>query len=669
MRSLLPLSACGSARLAFEGFRGSDPDRAGYEKFLDRLRSGVKVFAMGEEIVQLAADLASFAPSLAPDDKKALTLLAVCSLIAVRQGSTLLPLKGDKANLADVAFALLSTGDADALSEHRGLLKTIGKMLEDGRAATLIGGAGEFKPIIVDGEGVYLQRMLQLELDFCSRLRKLSRRITGVFPQEDIARILNDIDGQPLRLTDEQKNAVTVALARTVTIISGGPGTGKTSIVVSILRVLMRLGMGLQEILLTAPTGKAANRLTESLRAGMLADSSCSASAPAGIAEASTIHRLLRYSAARDLFIQNENNRLPGRVVIVDEASMIDLSLMERLMSALPDDALLILLGDADQLPSVEAGAVLGELMQLEKDSPEGCAIGIVRLTKSFRMRKEDPAGRKIYMLADAIRRGAADELRHPDATLLVNRPSAEDCVFKGAEFLDTSGSENTLNDFCSRWYSSMVLGLHDFRRLISKRYYYGREGFRGQALLDLHCLFDHFEGFRMLCVTNVYSTGTEALNRLFHIKALEREGFDRPAEFAPGEPVLVERNDYAKNLFNGDHGLVLRVSPRKGVLRLMAVFRRGDAYVAYPTEALRGGVSLAYAVSVHRSQGSEYRSIALILPEQDVKILTQEILYTAITRAKTGAVLVGKQGILLKGVQTRVQRACGIGRRLRQDS
>ncbi|HSW62319.1 MAG TPA: exodeoxyribonuclease V subunit alpha [Dissulfurispiraceae bacterium] len=665
MIHLQRLSACGAARLAFEGLKGIDPNRADFEQFIERLRNGMKGFTMKEETIQLAAEIASFASSLVPEDKKALTLLAICTLIAVRQGSTLLPLAGDAANLADSALALLSNGDADMAEEHRALLHALGKMTEDGRASAVIGTAGEFKPLIVDGGGVYLQRMLQLELSFCGRLRMLSQRSTGVFPREKVAFFLKETDGQPLRLTDEQKHAVTVGLTRPVSIISGGPGTGKTSIVVSILKVLMRLGVGLHDVILTAPTGKAANRLTGSLLTGMQAEAS--GAGPAGMPEATTIHRLLRYSPGRDLFIQNESNRLPGRVVIVDEASMIDLYLMERLMSALPDDALLILLGDADQLPSVDAGAVLGELMQFEKDSPTGFAIGIVRLTKNFRMREDDPEGGKIYLLSDAIRRGAVNEIWNPALPLVLNRSSAEDCVFAGAEFLDTSGSENVLSDFCSRWYSSMVLGLSDFQKLISKRYYYGREGFRGQDLQDLDRLFDHFEGFRMLCATNVYTTGTEAVNRLFHIKALEREGFDRPAEFAPGEPVLIERNDYTKNLFNGDHGIVLRVSPRKGILRLMAVFRRGGVYVAYPAEALRGSISLAYAVSVHRSQGSEYRSIALILPEQDVEILTQEIFYTAITRAKTGAVLVGKRGILSRGIQNRVRRACGIGRRLRE--
>ncbi len=666
MIHLQRLSACGSARLAFEGLKGIDPVRAGFEQFLDRMRSGMKAFNMEEEMVQVAAELASFAPSLAPEEKKALTLLAVCALIAVRQGSTLLPLAGDAANLSDMASALLDNGETAPAGESRRLLHTLEKMFDDGGAAALIGTAGEFKPLIIDGGGVYLQRMLQLELIFCNRLRLLGRRVTGAFPRDKIALFLNEIDGQPLRLTDEQKHAMTVALTHPVSIISGGPGTGKTSIVVSILKVLMRLGVALQDVILTAPTGKAANRLTGSLLTGMQAEESDTATA--GMPEATTIHRLLRYSPARDLFIHNESNRLPGRVVIVDEASMIDLYLMERLMRALPDDALLILLGDADQLPSVDAGAVLGELMQFEKESPQGFAIGIVRLTKSFRMREDDPEGKKIYLLSDAIRRGAASEIWNPAMPLVLNRSSAQDCTFAGAEFLDTSGSETMLSDFCSRWYSYMVLGLHGFQKLISKRYHYGREGFRGQDLQDLNRLFDHFEAIRMLCITNVYTTGTEALNRIFHIKALEREGFDRPAEFAPGEPVLVERNDYAKNLFNGDQGIVLRVSPRKGILRLMAVFRRGDAYVAYPAEALRGGISLAYAVSVHRSQGSEYRSIALILPEHDVKILTQEIFYTAITRAKTGAVIVGKRGILSKGIQSRVQRACGIGKRLRED-
>lgn len=662
MSRLQRLSACGSARLACEGMEGLDPDLASYERFCERLRKGLQVYTTEEETLELAAGLAEFVPSLTLQDKKALTLLAVCCLVAVRQGSTYLPFAGERSSLAETASALLNAGGPDDSEGTVELLRTISAMVGEGRPAALVGAADEYKPLIVDGGGLYLERMLRLELGFCERLRTLSRRSSGVFAHGSIVKLLDSLDCKPIALTDEQKHAVTTALTHPISIISGGPGTGKTSIVIAMLCVLTRLGVSIQDIILTAPTGKAANRLTESV--GSLLDADASV-----IPEAMTIHRLLRYSPSRDRFMRDENSRLSGRIVIVDEASMIDLYLMERLMSSLPEDALLVLLGDADQLPSVEAGAVLGELMHFEHEQPQGLALGIVRLTKSFRMREDDPEGRRIYLLADAIRRGASGELRSTGNPLLIERPSAGDCRLSGAEFVDTEKPEDVLALFCDRWYAAKVLGLRDFRRLVSKRYHYGREGFYGQDLQDLNRLFAHFESFRILCATNVYATGTDAVNRLFHAKALDREGFDRPVEFGPGEPVLMERNDYTRNLFNGDQGIVLRVSPRKGVLRLMAVFRRGDAYVAFPADALHGNLSLAYAVSVHRSQGSEYQSIALILPEQDVKILTQEIFYTAITRAKTGAVLVGRWNILEKGIQSRVKRACGIGRRLREES
>lgn len=659
------LSLCGTARLAFNGTEGIAPDVARYEEFLDRLRKGVKAFNIEDDIVQVAARLVSFAHGADPDEKEALTLLALCSLVSVRQGNTMVPLGDPKTYLVDLVRPLVGFDDqgsdnSESVAER--ILPRIEHLLQNHADNPIIGGAGEYKPLLIDADSLYLERMFRLERVFCERLRELAGQTSIGFSKESVEQHVRNLNTGAINLTKEQKHAITVALTHPVSIISGGPGTGKTSIVVSIIRVLQMLGVKKQHIILAAPTGKAAQRMTESVHAGIGLGGKPEEST---IDEASTLHRLLQYSPSRDVFKHNEINKLTGKVIIVDEASMIDLYLMERLMSALPQEALLILIGDADQLPSVDAGAVLGELMQFEQATPAGLEIGIVRLTESFRMRADDSDGRQIYQLAEAIKRGAINDIWNTNDPILDRCTNLNASSFSGARFLDTSHSESAIGDFCKKWYETKIIGLRDFRELVSKRYYYDQNGFSRQALEDLTRLFDHFESFKILCATNVFSTGTWAVNRIFHGMALEREGFDRPVSFAPGEPVMMEQNDYVRNIFNGDQGIVLRVAPKKGMLRLMAIFRRGTEYVAYPVDSLRGRLSLAYAITVHRSQGSEYRSIALILPEQHMKILTQEILYTAVTRAKTGALVIGRPDVFSEGVRVRVQRACGIGRRI----
>lgn len=661
------LSALGTARIAFAGMQGFPAETADYEQFLNRLRNGVRSFAMEDDVVHLAAEIVSFAPADCDHEtRKVLVLLALCALVAVRQGNTFLPLSAGKGDLAEYARALMSADPDDAMNPYPSAeLNTLVSRLPSHVRETLVGTVGEYKPLLLDAGGLYLERMLRLENRFCERLRLFAGKPSGMFSRDAVEDALSRTGDGPVSLTDEQKNALVVALTHRVSIISGGPGTGKTSIVVSLLRVAQQLGVVPGDVVLAAPTGKAAQRMNESIRGknnSVLHDGSLPASG-----EALTLHRLLRYSPSRDDFMHNEWNPLPGRVFVVDEASMIDLFLMERLISALPEDALLVLLGDADQLPSVDAGAVLAELIQFGQQCPGALSLGIVRLSESFRMRADDRAGRQISMLADAVRRGAAGELWSSSDPLLQPCRSAQECSFSGAAFLDASMSDNILSDFCDAWYRTMIMGLPDFRTLVSKRHYYGRDGFSETSLRDISRLFAHFEAFRILCVTNVYATGSDAVNRVFHAMALEREGFDRPVEFAPGEPVLMERNDYTRSIFNGDQGIVLRVALRKGELRLMAVFRRGDGYVAYPLDSLRGSLSLSYAVSVHRSQGSEYTTIALVLPGQEMRMLTQEVLYTAITRARKGVLVIGQRDVFLKGIQTRIQRACGIGRRLQQ--
>ena len=235
---------------------------------------------------------------------------------------------------------------------------------------SVIGRPGERRPLVLDGDWLSTERMSTIEDDFCDRVRVHARRETSTQEARAWSRAVNAIADGPPPLTAEQKKAVREALASPLALVTGGPGTGKTTIVVSLLRALAWAGVPMTAVAIAAPTGKAAQRLQESLGGGLalaardMADAALVRIAPSP----QTIHRLLGWSPTAGRFARHENDRLPHRTVIVDEASMVDLYLMDRLLRALAPDARLVLLGDADQLPSVEAGAVFRDLCA---DAPE----------------------------------------------------------------------------------------------------------------------------------------------------------------------------------------------------------------------------------------------------------------------------------------------------------
>jgi exodeoxyribonuclease V alpha subunit len=447
-----------------------------------------------------------------------------------------------------------------------------------------------------------------------------------------------------------------------LTVVSGGPGTGKTSIIVAALRALGSLGISGDDVALCAATGKAANRIATSL--------STEASAPGSLPSPQTIHRLLGYRAAgsRGQFRHHENYPLPHKVVIVDESSMIDLALMERLVRAVRDDAKLVLLGDANQLPSVEAGAVFRDLGYLA-----------LTLTESHRMNPALPEGRAILAAAEAVLQGRPDVIPQPV------RARPEELAFAGVELLalETAGRgvaakprsrpPAALNAFLDRWHRERIAAYGERESLTRTTYSFSDGQPAPAELSDLKALFRAEEGHRVLCVTRGASrpTGADAINRALHERAFSgRPEGDAAQDFGPGDPVIVLRNDYGRGLFNGDQGLCLRVAattssgpPLPAVLA--AVFPARDSFVAFPLSSLRADLALAYALTVHRAQGSEVDHLALILPEDDLPLLSRELLYTAITRARRSVVVVGSRDVLDQGIRRRIERFCGLADRL----
>ncbi|AGA28701.1 exodeoxyribonuclease V subunit alpha [Singulisphaera acidiphila] len=681
MRPLTELSPSGTARaVVATGLPPSEDDEAALLAWLRPVRERIAAsFNLEEEVAFLAWELGRLPPGLNREERAALILLALTALIALRQGSTRLPFR-DRAIRLEIARQLLQEeGSIPGLDAARAV-KLAESLIEEGRVAAIVGGPEDFKPLIVDGPYLYLQKMRALEERFADALR---RRIAGDgddsgWPEAEVAAAVLDVEGRPavrngvpLPLSDDQLAAVRTAASHRLAVISGGPGTGKTTIVVSILRVLRRLGIPPEAMLLAAPTGKAAQRLGQSIQAGLqaVAQPSPEDNDLETIPEPRTLHRLLGYSPSTGRFLHHENNRLAGRVVVVDEGSMIDLVLMERLARSLRDDARLVLLGDDHQLPSVEAGAVLRDLLAEDDDGPSPLGPRAVRLTQSHRMRPDDPDGRNILTVSQAIDRGETPRFapsRDRDDTI-VERPSLAEVTFQGVEFLEASEGSGVIEALLHRWTVEVIRALPDFDDLIARRYLIGRTGFSEQDQGRLTRLFDHFDRSRVLCLTRVLPSGADRINDRLHDQAFAATpaGSFRADDLLPGEPVMMQVNDYSRMLFNGDQGLILSVS-EGGRPAPMVVFRRADEFVTHRIGSLRSVLRRSYAMTVHKSQGSEFDRVALILPDADIPLNTREILYTALTRSRGAVTLVGSRDTFAQGVARSARRYSGVAERVR---
>ena len=682
MTALVELSPLGTARSLF-----GEP--AAGLAFPESLRAAVREYDLPSETVALAWEIAKLARGASPAQGEALLVLALATLIAARQGSTRVPLPGAPEEAGETPY-LDSIGQRLDLSQEQraavASLLTAARLPGKNPAEGVLGAPGDYAPLILDGPFLYQQRMLfyedRLSRALGARLRSKPLAIPGGKVEATLTDILArppEFAGAAVELSAEQQSAVRAALTSALTVVSGGPGTGKTSIVLSILRALIRLGVPVESIALAAPTGKAAKRLEESIRKSLASVARRDASDDAvlaGCPKPKTLHRLLgSYPSGR--FRHHENNRLSEKVVIVDECSMIDLFLMDQLVRSVADNARLVLLGDADQLPSVEAGAVFRDLLPPDPAAaadPRGRAV--MRLTKNYRMDPSGPAGRAILSAAQLVNAGNGEALfgtekgRKP---LVAERASAEDLAFEKLELLGGVEKATLREAFLEKWYAERVRGLPDFDRLIKKEYRQGAAGFSEADRADLGRLQNHFDSFRLLCVTrsDARPTGAEAVNAFLHARSLaSRSAADaatsgRPA-FLPGEPVMMQRNDYEREIFNGDQGLVLRVAePGAASHRFMAVFPRGETFAAFHLDTLRSDLELSYATTVHKAQGSEYDFVGLMLPETDLPLLTRELLYTALTRSRRSVVIIGEKDLLRVAAKARIRRSSGIGEKL----
>ncbi|MFZ0246112.1 MAG: exodeoxyribonuclease V subunit alpha [Candidatus Binatus sp.] len=635
---------------------------------------------LAPESVHLAAELAALEPALKDDDRIALIVLILVSLVALQDGSTRFPVVGplSRAPMRSVLGSLCAKGFGDEAVAT--IAASIEGLVQSDRASAVVGRReDEYKPLLYFAPYIVHHRIYHYECELAIRLAALLT--TGTQEQadpENLSRALRDViarpvivQGKQIVMSDEQCNVVAASARTGLTVVSGGPGTGKTSIIVAIMRLMVRLGVDPSQIALAAPTGKAAYRMRECIGESLTRierlDSVDQALVDAHL-EPATIHRMLGYSPESGRFRHHRNNPLSAKVLIVDEGSMLDVTLMERLTNAIQPGARLIVLGDADQLPSVAAGSVFRDLVPSAGDDAGPLTTASIRLEVNHRMQSERSAGRSILLAARSINDGDAKLLNSIDESntaIVARRSSPDELTFAGVEFITAASRE--LGSFLDRWYADRVRGGPEIAELVAHEYVERDGRFDDADCERLRHLFTHAGKSRILCVTRVFETGAERINARLHSRAAESAGVAAErAPFVVGEPLIVLRNDYERGLFNGDNGIRLWVRRRDGSQVPTAIFPRGDNFVAFRFEALREFVELGYAMTVHKAQGSEFDSIAIVLPEKPVAVLTRELIYTAVSRSRTSVVIVGDESTLNHAIASRVERFSGLADRIK---
>ncbi|PAU56414.1 exodeoxyribonuclease V subunit alpha [Pseudomonas indica] len=509
-------------------------------------------------------------------------------------------------------------------------------------ASPLVARPGEFAPLILDRDRLYLARYHAYESQLAERLltRAADRpEVDETLLADSLARLFARNTQSP----DWQRLAAAQAVRRRLAVISGGPGTGKTTTVVRLLAALLeqRGGESLA-IGLAAPTGKAAARMAEAIRnakAELPVSEAIKAALPE---EARTLHRLLGSRGDSPQVRHDASNPLPLDVLVVDEASMVDLALMAKLLAALPPAARLILLGDKDQLAAVEAGAVFAELCE-GRGFDARAATDLQRLTG-----QPVPVEKPRAKLGDAVVLLTHSHRFAGDSGIgeLARRINAGDA--KGTQALLR---ENR---------ADLAWNAHPTPAGLLERLDVGYAPYLAAARQsDPGAAFAAFNTFRALTAQREGPWGVAGINEALEARIKRRLGLASRERWYPGRAVMVRQNDYALGLFNGDIGLCL---PTPNGLRVF--FEGEDGHRPFAPARLPSHDS-AFAMTVHKSQGSEFAEVLLVLPEQPSPLLTRSLFYTGITRAKRKVEIWALAPRLSEAVNTRAERAAGLAERL----
>lgn len=518
------------------------------------------------------------------------------------------------------------------------------KLLE----SAVVGRSGDYMPLILDhGHRLYLYRYWRYQHDLAAAIKarlKPASAAAAAAPSGEGASscLLNRLfPSPPYGEIDWQKVAAVSAITNTFCVISGGPGTGKTTTVAKILALLLEQApSGRLRIAMATPTGKAAARLEEAIK-GAKQELNCPEAIKQAIPEfASTIHRLLGTIQGSPYFQHNADNPLPVDVLVVDEASMVDLALMSKLFQALPPGARVILLGDKDQLASVEAGAVLGDICGTG-DRASVSKDCIIQLQKSYRFSDKSGIGLLSQKVRDSKVSGAMTILetgKYPDVSW---QPISSGCLL------------------AERVRGQIHEGFRD--------YFQGIEEIRsqpgGEAADRIQEVFRRLARFRILCAVREGFCGVTALNGLVEELFEKQLLLRKDQAWYAGRPILISRNDYNLRLFNGDVGILLPDLFTGSGTRVFFPGPEGRFRAFHPLRLPEH--ETVYAMTVHKSQGSEFNNVMLVLPDRDSPLLTRELVYTAITRAKERVSLWGPETVLRAAIARPTRRMSGLSEEL----
>ncbi|PWQ98897.1 exodeoxyribonuclease V subunit alpha [Leucothrix arctica] len=513
-----------------------------------------------------------------------------------------------KSQFRDIVLALSAAQSAGhsclMMNDAQQTLLSTSNMVSSGEMNT---------PLVMDGARLYLQRYWQYESSLVADIKqRLTRPVTPPAQLDTLLEKYFPADAESTE-TDWQREAAAKVTTQAFSMITGGPGTGKTTTVLRILALLQEIHNGELSIALAAPTGKAAMRLQQSLMSGKLQLDLTEDLLDAIPEKVSTLHRLLGPINQSNHFRHNADKPLNCDLLVVDEASMIDLALMSKLLVALAPDARLILLGDQDQLASVESGAVLSDLCA---SLPEQT----LQLKKTYRF------SGPIKELATAVNQRSASLAWN------ILEDSSQDIV--------NLVSDDVISHMLSHY-----------------------QGYIKQVKQsnDPEAAFEAFSSFQVLAALRKGKQGVEGLNLELE-KRLQSRGIETYRTWYHGRPVMISRNDPSLGLFNGDIGLCL-YDETIGQLRVW--FEQSDGSLRAIMPGRLPEHETVYAMTIHKSQGSEFPHVMIVLPENINPLLSRELLYTAITRAKVRVDVATTKPVFMHTVNQQVQRNSGLQAKL----
>lgn len=491
-------------------------------------------------------------------------------------------------------------------------------LLASGLVATVPENQANPLPLVIEQDRLYLHRYWNYENRLAMQIKAMTQT---EHPIERLGAMLDRYFVDAIAETDDQREAAKMVAKQSFSIITGGPGTGKTFTVVKILALLQELAEQPLHIALAAPTGKAAMRLQESIGFSK-AKLPCSEAIKNRIPETvTTLHRLLGAMPPSPYFRHNADKPLVYDLVVVDEASMVDLALMSKLLDALKPGARLILLGDKDQLASVESGAVLADLAMAET-----LQNNVYTLKKSHRF------GGAIKQLAEAV------NLQRDELAWQILSDGGDGAV----QCLDED-----LIDYVAAQQA-------DYLQL-------------AKADAEFERIFQAFSRFQVLCSNRQGKNSVADINYRVEQKLAEQKRIDLSGLWYPGRPVMVTQNNPALHLYNGDIGICMQdsvpstSSGQVSTGKLMVFFQRADGSVKKYLPARVPHCETVFAMTIHKSQGSEFEEVLIVLPEAINPVLTKELLYTAITRAKKTIKLVAGEAVFIATVRQKIDRVTGL--------